>query len=657
MSASTTPWASLRLCEDVTSSTECNCAPLSIDVYGEQFTLGRRPGMNDYVLNNQCISSMHLILSFVSQASHNTTNDEEVSVGGGVVKRMSTASSKAICLADMSTNGIYVNNILVGRGKTVHLKHGDQIELVRAAKKAFSRYNLLYTFVMGVAEDCATPPSSQGNAGCAETQCAPEPTGLLSLTERVSKRQAFQDMSHVFTECRLGSGSFASVFKSCRKGSETTGPYFAVKIIDRNKKLPQSDVETLLRDFLQITPPPSVFASVLDMSEAERSALSVEELDRRIVEELFSIDDDWDGYGGGDSTSTSGANPRGKRGRGDGNDCEEGGDNNNAVATKDALSYRGVAERREDTHKRLSLLLSAKTKGVYEKCLVEKLRWDRETIILRNISHPGLVSTFDVFHSPKTIEFVLEFAEGGTMLSTLTENGPMSELCGKVMIYQLLSAVSYLHKRGIVHRDIKLENILLAKPFSVAQFHMESVSRAKQNAGPNYVSSNAYADDFTAVPPEGAWPEAKLTDFGLSRVLGYDSSTMTTMCGTLLYAAPEVTHTKLREDTSGYTAAVDLYSLGVVAFALLMERPPYSHDRDRNGKPMPDRMNYSSAINWHRKPRPNSVLPLAPLSNVGKDLISQMLAIKPFDRITADRALCHPWFDDLPPSAKNTYRT
>lgn len=615
------PWAVLRLCEDVTPSTESNCAPIVIEVTGEQFTIGRRPGVNDCVLNNQCISSLHCILSFVTQASANPEED--------IVRRQST-TSKAICIADMSTNGIYVNNMLVGKGKTIHLKSGDQIELVRAAKQAFSRFNLVYSFVMAFPQDWAPQVEE---VQVSETQRAPEPTGLLALTER-SSRERFEDLYHVFQDCRLGSGSFASVFKSCRVGSEKTGPFFAVKIIDRQKKLPPSDFESLFR-FFKISERSAV--SVLDMPVETRTKFSVEDLDNRIIEELFSMDDNdyWE-----DETKASGRVPTGfKRER----DADNG--------------YRGEAAKQEENHKRLVSMLSAQKKAIYEKCLVEKLRWDRETIILRNISHPGLVSTFDVFHSAKTIEFVLEFAEGGTMLSALTNNGPLSELSTKVITFELLTAISYLHKRGIVHRDIKLENILLAKPFSVPQFHIESISQSKR-ANPSFVSSNAYADDFSSMPPEGTWPEAKLTDFGLSRVLGFDTSTMTTMCGTLLYAAPEVTHTRLREDASGYTAAVDIYSLGVVAFALLMERPPFQHDRDRHGQVMKDRMNYTTPINWHRKPRASdNSLPLTPISDKGKDLLGQMLAIRPCDRITAEKALCHPWFDDIPASARVYYRS
>ena len=95
----------------------------------------------------------------------------------------------------------------------------------------------------------------------------------------------------------------------------------------------------------------------------------------------------------------------------------------------------------------------------------------------------------------------MEFASCGDISAYTHAGQPMPEYMCQSLARQICSALDYLHKRGITHRDLKPENIL--------------------------VSSN---DPFTV----------KLSDFGLSKVVGDDDTVLRTFCGTLLYCAPEI---------------------------------------------------------------------------------------------------------------------
>ena len=103
---------------------------------------------------------------------------------------------------------------------------------------------------------------------------------------------------------------------------------------------------------------------------------------------------------------------------------------------------------------------------------------------------------------------------------------------------QVLEGVSYLHQKGIVHRDLKLENILL----------QDNKPRTK----------------------------IKIADFGLSKVFSA-STTLSTVCGSPLYMAPELLTVEQQGD---YSPAVDVWSVGVILFILLAGYSPF-------GAPLP----------------------------------------------------------------------
>lgn len=87
---------------------------------------------------------------------------------------------------------------------------------------------------------------------------------------------------------------------------------------------------------------------------------------------------------------------------------------------------------------------------------------ERESMIMKSVTHNNIVSTFDVFETSEQLSIVTEFMKGGELFDLILKQKSFTEEQAKAIMIQLLEGVAYLHKRHIVHRDIKPENILCA---------------------------------------------------------------------------------------------------------------------------------------------------------------------------------------------------
>jgi serine/threonine protein kinase len=161
-------------------------------------------------------------------------------------------------------------------------------------------------------------------------------------------------------------------------------------------------------------------------------------------------------------------------------------------------------------------------------------RFRRESSILRSIDHPGIVRILDAGEDDDDRAFtVMELLEGETLASRLARSGAMTPREAGPILLGLAGALSALHARGVVHGDLKPENVFLTE-------HA---------------------------------PFVKLVDFGLSKVEGLDRLTRTgELAGTPVYMAPELfTGEGGREPD----ARLDLYALGVLAYQTLTGALPF----------------------------------------------------------------------------------
>ncbi len=216
----------------------------------------------------------------------------------------------------------------------------------------------------------------------------------------------------------------------------------------------------------------------------------------------------------------------------------------------------------------------------------EELALRTEVSILQSCNHVNIVNCVDFYEEPKQFYIVMELCEGGELFDRIVAKVAYSELEARGIVRELLNALNYIHSRNIVHRDLKLENLLLM-----------------------YKESDE---------------DVKLADFGFACKV--EGNSLTTLCGTPGYVAPEILFHK------PYGKAVDMWSIGVIIYIILGGYPPFS---DPNQKKLFEQI--KKGIYEFHPDYWNHISPDA------KDLIRNLLVVNPQKRFTALHALNHKW--------------
>ncbi|KAK8172274.1 kinase-like domain-containing protein [Phyllosticta citrichinensis] len=169
----------------------------------------------------------------------------------------------------------------------------------------------------------------------------------------------------------------------------------------------------------------------------------------------------------------------------------------------------------------------------------------REVEVLRSISHPSLIHLKAFDFDDQSALLVLNYCPGGDLYELADKNRErITPALVQRFFAELVGAVRHLHSQGIVHRDIKLENVLLNVP----------------------------VDSLSSIQSPQTHPTAllTLTDLGLCRRIDLANPTLTTRCGSEDYAAPEIL---LGQPYDG--RATDAWALGVLLYALMEGRLPF----------------------------------------------------------------------------------
>mmetsp|Transcript_40957 Transcript_40957/g.73603 ORF Transcript_40957/g.73603 Transcript_40957/m.73603 type:complete len:316 (-) Transcript_40957:295-1242(-) len=216
----------------------------------------------------------------------------------------------------------------------------------------------------------------------------------------------------------------------------------------------------------------------------------------------------------------------------------------------------------------------------------------REVRLLEQLNHPNILSYREHVIENKELYIITELLHGSDLLTALLARGSYTEDDARHCTKQLLSALAYMSERGIVHRDLKLENIVLSD-----------------------------AMDFTTL---------KIIDFGLGDQLTKKKLHLTQACGTPLFAAPEVI-----SERPVYGTSCDVWAVGVALFALLSGDYPYM------GTSLPDLLRrIKSAPVRFSDPVWEITSPEA------KDFVHWLLTKSATSRPTASQALTHRWLAD-----------
>ena len=223
-----------------------------------------------------------------------------------------------------------------------------------------------------------------------------------------------------------------------------------------------------------------------------------------------------------------------------------------------------------------------------EKNPLSNAAFNNESKFNKNLNFEYICKCHSIFKDNQNAYFILDYHPNKTLNELIKERNGLSEFEVKYYGYQLLLAIQYLHNCNIIHRDLKLGNILISDKM-----------------------------------------EVKLCDFGLAIENGGDGSQTT--CGTPNYIAPEVLIRK--NNNNNYSFEVDIWSFGVILYILLFNKTPFEDETQAKTKFNIINVIYNFPNNIH-------------VSDDAKDIIIKIFSKEPYLRPKVEEIKAHPFFNN-----------
>jgi serine/threonine protein kinase len=182
------------------------------------------------------------------------------------------------------------------------------------------------------------------------------------------------------------------------------------------------------------------------------------------------------------------------------------------------------------TNEKVAIKLLEKKK-ITEKKDLERIF--REMSIVKNLNHPNIIKTYEIFDNEKYYYMIMDYCKGGELFDYIVKKRRLNEEETSFFFYQIINGLEYLHSKNIVHRDLKPENLLLTEKNKL-----------------------------------------KIIDFGLSNYFNLNKDNkknlLKTPCGSPCYAAPEMVS---GNKYNGFKT--DIWAIGIVLYAMIVGYLPF----------------------------------------------------------------------------------
>ena len=234
-----------------------------------------------------------------------------------------------------------------------------------------------------------------------------------------------------------------------------------------------------------------------------------------------------------------------------------------------------------------------------------------ETNLMKKLNHPNITKILELFEDKEYILIIMEYINGGNLFSFLKKRRKVSEKTAKFLFKQIILGIKYIHSHNIVHRDIKLENILID------------------------LNNNI-----------------KICDFGIGRVLSSPDQLLYDQCGTPMYIAPEILLSTKEKGYKGFP--VDIWSSGIALYILLSGNLPFNfkntsvsiQESEKNNDNNSEELQFSIVNNEPKH--------IENISDEARDLLKGLLNKNPAKRLTCEQVLDHPWLKDVNQNLDNS---
>jgi len=244
-----------------------------------------------------------------------------------------------------------------------------------------------------------------------------------------------------------------------------------------------------------------------------------------------------------------------------------------------------VAEDKEVKGRKVAI------KKIVATCREKRFAFEKEVGLMKELDHPNICKILETYENGRVLWVVMEYCEGGEVFERIMDRGHLSENEVAVIVKQVAGALTYAHGRGIAHRDLKPENVCFCEK-------------------------------------DAANLSVKVIDWGVG--YHFTQSGMSSAVGSTTYAAPEVLAATTE---SSYTAACDLWSLGVMSYVMLCGKPPFWGNMSDQLRKMNKEQYPMHDATWQAT------------SAGAKDFIRSLIRADPANRLTIRQAALHPWLN------------